>query len=1263
MTASSTAADTALVEKAVALARALQKRATELQTPAERRQQAELDRMLQTPKDKVTLVQLTDEAFRSHKPSRTAEHLTHILDVQGVPRFFSPLDRALLRGFQTFGGWLPGVSVPLVKEHMQHETANVVLPAETELLHEHLAARYRDGVRMNLNFLGETLLGEEEAAHRLEKYLAALQLPEVEVLSVKISTLYSQISPLAREHTLRVLCDRLEILYRNAARLRFTRPDGAQVPKFIYLDMEEYRDLHVTAQAFMRALDRPGLKDVSAGIALQAYVPDSARVQRDINDWARRRVAAGGAPITIRIVKGANMEMERVEASLRDWPQAPFQSKRETDANYKIMLREAMQPENLAAVRVGVASHNLFDLACGLVLASESKAGERVQFEMLEGMANHQRRALLEESRNLLLYAPACRKEEFLNAIGYLIRRLDENTGPENFLRHAFKLKVGSPEWEQLERGFRESFAIEVSDAPRRKQNRLTEQFDTPRAEMRWQEFENEPDTDWSLPANSGWVEQIVARREAATKIPLVIAGELPSQISNRASQIGECLDASRPGVVLARYAQATESDTDRAVACAQADPAGWRAMSVDARNEILGRVAQEIRRARGDLMWAALANGGKTLAESDPEVSEAVDFVEFYRATARYFFEGKVHPLSLAPGFSPVSGRATRDEAVSTASSGREATKAAQSTHDATSTGLKPGANERSAPASTLRATPRGVVVVVPPWNFPIAIPCGGIAAALAAGNTVILKPASDTVLVAWELCQCFWRGGVPKAALQFAPCPGRGAGAKLVAHPGVDAVILTGGTDTALRMLKARPDLRLSAETGGKNATIVTALSDREIAIKHVVQSAFGHSGQKCSATSLLLLEAEVYDDPHFKKMLCDAVKSLCVGSAWELETRVGPLIRPPSGDLENALKTLEPGESWAVPPQRVGDNPNLWSPGVKYGVTAGSYTHTTEFFGPVLGVMRFERLDEAIAFVNQTGYGLTSGLHSLDEREHSQWKAGVHAGNLYINRGTTGAIVLRQPFGGTGKSCVGPGLKAGGPNYVAHFMKFEEAAEAEPSNGPLANRELEDLRQQLATPPKLIRASSRRLLRAMESYDHWWQEEFSSEHDHFRLLGQDNFRRYLPFSVVRVRVAAEDSAFDIFARACAARVTGARVVVSSQPGKTGDAVKLLDGLTDSWAAAIEFVEEEDEQLAGHIRALPPHATERIRFAASDRVPGVVRTAAAETGVYLADEPVLAEGRVELLWYLREQSICLDYHRYGNLGARAGEARREPR
>jgi len=1148
--------DPNLIDRAVALAARLQDRARALQTPAERRQQAELDRMCRTPEDKATLVQLTDQAFRSRRAARVAGQFTHILDVQGIPRFFSPLDRALLRGFQTFGDWLPGVTVPLVKEHMRHETANVVLPAEPEHLTAHLRARQSEGVRMNLNFLGEAVLGEDEAARRLQLYLDALQMPEVEVLSVKISTIYSQVSALAREHTLSVLCDRLEILYREAARVRFRHPDGVGVPKFVYLDMEEYRDLWLTAEAFMRTLDRPELRRVEAGIALQAYLPDSLIVLRRIRDWATTRMAAGGAPVTVRLVKGANLEMERVEAAQRDWPQAPYLTKRETDANYKRMLHEALRDGSV--LRLGVASHNLFDLAYALILATEQGVLERVQFEMLEGMANHQRRALLEEAVPLLLYAPACRREEFVSAIGYLIRRMDENTGEENFLRHAFRLEVGSEDWQLLERGFRESFESEASDQPRRQQDRSTEAFADPRQEMPWHQLENEPDTDWSLPQNGRWAETL----------------------------------ASRPVVNPEPYAQGTLDDVERAVHCASLDPDGWRSTSVDQRNLILGRAAMELRRARGALMHTALTSGKKTLAESDAEVSEAIDFVEFYRSSARAFLE-----------------------------------------------------------LESVRATGRGVVVVISPWNFPIAIPCGGITAALAAGNNVILKPASDTVAVAWELCQCFWRAGVPQASLQFLPCPGATAGAALAAHPGVDSVILTGGTETARRMFAAKPEMRLFAETGGKNATIITALSDRELAIKHVIHSAFSHSGQKCSATSLLLLERELYEDEAFQHMFRDAVESLSCGSAGDLSTRIGPLIRPPSGDLETALRTLEPGESWLLVPRQL--DANLWTPGVKWGVSRGSVTHLTEFFGPVLGVMVFDNLEEAIDIVNETGYGLTSAIHSLDDREIAIWREGIEAGNLYINRGTTGAVVLRQPFGGMGKSSFGPGMKAGGPNYVAQFMRF---ADREVTPGQWTGIEVHEpliasLLDAIEDEPIRIRAAAR-------SYQQAWDLEFSREHDHFRLLGQDNIRRYLPCLEVRVRIHHLDSNFEIFARVIAARMTGARVIVSSPPDLGKGVIDWLDQNTDSWAAAIEFVVESDASLARTLGF-----GDRIRYAAPDRVPVRIRRAATGVVATIADEPVLSEGRIELLWYLREQSISWDYHRYGNLGVRAAEERRGPR
>ena len=1151
------------------------------------------------------LMQMTDQGLRSGRAARAVEQLTHILDVQGVPRFFSPFDQALLQGFRSFGGYLPGVAVPLVQEKMRAETANVILPAEEEHLLPHLRHRRDAGLRMNLNLLGEALLGEDAVQGRLATYLEALQRPEIECLSVKISTLYSQISTLAWEETLEVLCDRLDLLYHEAARMRFVRPDGSTVAKFVYLDMEEYRDMRLTAEAFMGTLDRPGLERVGAGIALQAYLPDAWSVQQQINAWARKRVAAGGAPITIRLVKGANLEMERVDAALHGWPQAPFKNKVEVDANYKRMLHEGLRRENIAAVRLGVASHNLFELTYALVSALEQGVLDRVQLEMLEGMANHQRRALSEVADDLLLYAPATRREHFVHAVGYLVRRLDENTGPDNFLSHAFKLEVDSPEWQRLASQFLASFGrIEaLPSAPRRTQDRNQPPQPPVREDLRLRGFRNEPDTDFSLPRNLSWARGIIEKwqtrcADRAADIPLVIAGaELRQGREPR-----HCLDPSRPGSVVGRYREAAATDLERAVTCARADPTGWRCMAPERRAALLGEVARELRRGRADLMGAAMADGGKILTESDAEVSEAVDFVEFYRRSALEL-QGMVN----------------------------------------------------------LQVRPKGVVAVIPPWNFPIAIPCGGVAAALAAGNCVILKPASDTVLVAYELCQQFWRAGVPREVLQFMPCSGSGVGALLAAHPGVDAVILTGGTATAVRMLEARPQMNLMAETGGKDATIVTAMADRDQAIRNVLHSAFSHSGQKCSATSLLILEQEVYEDADFKAALCDAVRSLPVGPAWQRKSRIGPLIRPPTGALERALKELEPGESWAVMPRRLEHNPQLWSPGVKWGVQAGSFTHMTELFGPLLAIMEARDLDHAIALVNQTGYGLTSGIESLDEREQQRWREGIRAGNLYINRVTTGAVVLRQPFGGMGKSAFGPGIKAGGPNYLVQLMDFEERrtpAAAEAVADPL----LEELRAGLAAArdrlPETTPEEVDRVLAAIASCDRNMREEFGLEHDHFLLLGQDNIRRYRPVKELRVRLHEADSFFELFARVAAARTLGCRITVSSPPGLSLPSLALLRTLTQSWGDAIAFVEESDRLLA---EGMLSGRGGRLRYAAPERVPAALFDAVRRSGRYVARAPVLMEGRIELLWYLREQSISHDYHRYGNPGEKGALGRAE--
>jgi len=302
-----------------------------------------------------------------------------------------------------------------------------------------------------------------------------------------------------------------------------------------------------------------------------------------------------------------------------------------------------------------------------------------------------------------------------------------------------------------------------------------------------------------------------------------------------------------------------------------------------------------------------------------------------------------------------------------------------------------------------------------------------------------------------------------------------------------------------------------------------------------------------------------------------------------------------------------------------------------------------------------MKARDLQDAIALVNQTGYGLTSGLETLDDREQKDWLGNLRAGNLYINRVTTGAVVLRQPFGGMGKSVFGPGIKAGGPNYVAQLLDFKDnppASMDEPVADPLLADLRERLRQSVPVDQGVSGEEAGRVIAAIGSFARSMAEEFGCEHDHFRLLGQDNIRRYLPVRSVRVRVHPADGFFEVVARLAAARNLGCHVTLSVTPGISVPGLAWLGEATEDWREAIAWVEEDDRTLVEVIRKAH---TERLRYASAGRVPTEVLAVANEVGLFVARAPVLAEGRVELLWYLREQSVSRDYHRHGNLGERA--------
>lgn len=493
-----------------------------------------------------------------------------------------------------------------------------------------------------------------------------------------------------------------------------------------------------------------------------------------------------------------------------------------------------------------------------------------------------------------------------------------------------------------------------------------------------------------------------------------------------------------------------------------------------------------------------------------------------------------------------------------------------------------------------------------------------GGVASALAGGNTVILKPATVAFPIAWEFAKCFWDAGIPKDALQII-CPAERESLNyLSAHPSVKHIILTGGTDTAFKLLKNSPRTPLSAETGGKNAIIVTSAADQDHAILNVVSSAFSNSGQKCSACSLLLLNKHTYNDETFKTKLKDAVISMHTGSVWDTDNIIGPMITNQNDKLLYAVEHLEEGESWLVPPVFLDEKKYILKPCVKWGVKPGNYTFRTELFAPLLSVVCINDLEEGLKFANSTEYGLTAGLQSLDEKEIARWKDGMIAGNLYINRGITGAIVRRQPFGGMKRSAFGAGIKAGGPNYVSCFVEFADA-------GKVDRNKAEDY-----------------LLYAHNSYVRAWEEEFSVERDVSHIIGEMNTFRYLPVDSMGVRLLDTDTLTDALLIIKALKVTNVPATISLTSSNLY--IREIEKDLDGQDKIRLIIQTEDE----FIRDMDKYR--RIRTCTSE-FSDAVYNKAAELGLYMATAKPLAEGRVELLHYLKEQSISYEYHRYGSI------------
>jgi RHH-type proline utilization regulon transcriptional repressor/proline dehydrogenase/delta 1-pyrroline-5-carboxylate dehydrogenase len=401
----------------------------------------------------------------------------------------------------------------------------------------------------------------------------------------------------------------------------------------------------------------------------------------------------------------------------------------------------------------------------------------------------------------------------------------------------------------------------------------------------------------------------------------------------------------------------------------------------------------------------------------------------------------------------------------------------------------------------------------------------------------------------------------------------------------------------------------------------------------VRDLVQSAFGHAGQKCSAASLGILVASVADSSRFQQQLVDAVTSLAVGYPSDATSQVGPLIEPLHGKLARALTELAPGERWLVEPRSLDDTGRLWSPGVKTGVRPGSEFHLTEYFGPVLGLMAAADLDDAIAIQNQVDFGLTAGLHSLDGAEIEQWLGTVAAGNLYVNRGITGAIVRRQPFGGWKRSAVGAGAKAGGPNYLIGLTDW--APRPATDGAPVADAvaALVDGARRAG----LSDDDADFLDRATRSDAALWREEFAVARDVSGLAAEHNWLRYLPVPVwVRFEGDRPAELLRVIAAGVAA---GSPLRVSSATALDDVLVSLIRSTGAPYTA-----EDATAWQAALDRSVPA----RVRLIGGDRAAfAVASRGRAEIALYA--QPVVEAGRIELLTFLREQAIALTAHRFG--------------
>ncbi len=774
---------------------------------------------------------------------------------------------------------------------------------------------------------------------------------------------------------------------RNRLRpiLQLARKNGA----FVNFDMEQYGFKDTTIRIFRDILNEAEFRDwPHVGIAIQAYLKDTEDDLRQLRDWARDERKC---PVWIRLVKGAYWDYETVIAAQNGWPVPVWTEKWQSDACFERCTRFLM--ENYQHLCPAFGSHNIRSIAHAIAVAEELNVPPtRYEFQMLYGMADAIKDVLKSLGRRVRIYTPY---GQLLPGMAYLVRRLLENTSNDSFLRQGFAEGLSEEQLLRAPAGRHQSSVIS-HQSPEKTMSTSRNGVSVPAHDQGLmtddsKRFSNEPLSDFSRAQNRDAMAAALAtvRTQLGQTFPVVI-----DNVGVATTAFLDSVNPSKKTELIGRTGKATAKQAEDAIASAAKAFETWRDTPVKERADFLRRTADVMRYRRFELSAWIVLETGKPWRESDADVAEAIDFCDYYAVEAERMWH-------------------TQDVDV-------------------------PGEE------NAYFYEPRGVAAVIAPWNFPLAILCGMAAAAVATGNTVVMKPAEQSGIVGAKLMECFQQAGCPAGVVNFLPGEGEEVGPVLVNHPEVALIAFTGSLKVALLINEQASHTRggqqfvkkVIAEMGGKNAVIVDADADLDEAVKGVVDSAFGYGGQKCSAGSRAIVLEGIYDK--FLERVIEATKSLTVSPAESPGCSLGPVIDAESRD--RIRKFIDSGKQQArlafqYDVGKLADDGFFVGPTIFADVPETATIAQEEIFGPVLSVIKAKDLDDALRIANGTKYALTGGVFSRSPEHIQRVKRKFRVGNLYVNRKCTGALVHRQPFGGFKLS--GIGSKAGGPDYLLQFV----------------------------------------------------------------------------------------------------------------------------------------------------------------------------------------------------------------------------------